>query len=167
MWPQSWDRCDEILCEVVGKIYDPSCANKIKLWHDALNPFFILQANLTHLPRSEFVPGIGLGVGKCPYDPIDNSTAIYVEKGNPGGFPALVRDLKLFFMLSLCSNFYLAVTHSLWDSETDLENRKWSYKPYFFDLKVRITSIWTFPKPIFSVERLKWFMQFFSSLKMS
>lgn len=54
--------------------------------------FTTLQANLTHLPRSEFVPGIGLGIGKCPYDPIDNSTAIYVESGNPGGFSALVRD---------------------------------------------------------------------------
>lgn len=69
-------------------------------WHS--KSFYILQANLTHLPRSEFVPGIGLGVGKCPYDPIDNSTAIYVEKGNPGGFPALVRDSKHFFLS--CSN---------------------------------------------------------------
>lgn len=65
----------------------------------SLNPSLILQANLTHLPRSEFVPGIGLGVGKCPYDPIDNSTAIYVEEGNPGGFPALVRDENTFFLL--------------------------------------------------------------------
>lgn len=64
-----------------------------------LNPSFISQANLTHLPRSEFVPGIGLGVGKCPYDPIDNSTAIYVEEGNPGGFPALVRENTFFFLL--------------------------------------------------------------------
>lgn len=38
------------------------------------------------------MPGIGLGIGKCPYDPIDNSTAIYVESGSPGGFPVLVRD---------------------------------------------------------------------------
>lgn len=49
-----------------------------------------LQANLTHIPRSEYVPGIGLGIAKCPYDPQDNSTAIYVESGNPGGLPALV-----------------------------------------------------------------------------
>jgi hypothetical protein len=64
------------------------------------SPFYSSQANLTHLPRSEFVPGIGLGVGKCPYDPIDNSTAIYVEKGNPGGFPALVRDENITFFPS-------------------------------------------------------------------
>jgi len=49
-----------------------------------------LQANLTHLPRSQYVPGIGLGIGKCPYDPADNSTAVYVENGNPFGLPALV-----------------------------------------------------------------------------
>lgn len=56
-------------------------------------PFLHLQtrqANLTHLPRSQYVPGIGLGIGKCPYDPADNSTAVYVENGNPFGLPALV-----------------------------------------------------------------------------
>lgn len=37
------------------------------------------------------MPGIGSGMGKCPYDPLDNSTAIYVEEGNPGNLPALVR----------------------------------------------------------------------------
>lgn len=52
--------------------------------------FLCLQANLTHLPRSQYVPGIGLGIGKCPYDPADNSTAVYVENGNPFGLPALV-----------------------------------------------------------------------------
>lgn len=36
------------------------------------------------------MPGIGLGIGKCPYDPADNSTAVYVENGNPFGLPALV-----------------------------------------------------------------------------
>uniref|UniRef100_T1GMC8 Sema domain-containing protein n=1 Tax=Megaselia scalaris TaxID=36166 RepID=T1GMC8_MEGSC len=50
---------------------------------------FTLQANLTDLPRNQYVPGIGLGIGKCPYDPLDNSTAIYVEKGNPDDLPAL------------------------------------------------------------------------------
>jgi hypothetical protein len=50
----------------------------------------LFQSNLTHLPRSEFLPGIGLGIAKCPYDPLDNSTAVFVEHGNPGDFPALV-----------------------------------------------------------------------------
>lgn len=48
-----------------------------------------IQLNLTHLPRHEYVPGIGLGVAKCPYDPADNSTAVWVTQGNPGGLPAL------------------------------------------------------------------------------
>lgn len=77
--------------------------------------YFSLQANLTHLPRSEFVPGIGLGVGKCPYDPIDNSTAIYVEKGNPGGFPALVRDENITFLLLPFSPLQrLSYVHLTW-----------------------------------------------------
>jgi hypothetical protein len=75
------------------------------------SPFSSSQANLTHLPRSEFVPGIGLGVGKCPYDPIDNSTAIYVEKGNPGGFPALVRDENITFFFPMTSSTLQRLSH--------------------------------------------------------
>ncbi|XP_045492185.1 semaphorin-2A-like isoform X1 [Colias croceus] len=50
---------------------------------------WVVYLNLTHLPRHEYVPGVGLGVAKCPYDPADNSTAVWVTKGNPGGLPAL------------------------------------------------------------------------------
>lgn len=76
-------------------------------------PFFYPQSNLTHLPRNQFVPGIGLGIAKCPYDPLDNSTAIYVEKGNPGDLPGLVSILKLlyysiaWFIVSFYSLLYL------------------------------------------------------------
>lgn len=68
------------------------------MWHEInfttkTSPF--LQKNLTHLPRSELLPGIGFGIGKCPYDPLDNSTAIYVEKGNPGDYAALVIYMKI------------------------------------------------------------------------
>lgn len=66
--------------------------------------FLYFQKNLTHLPRSEYVPGIGLGIAKCPYDPLDNSTAIYVENGNPGGLPALVSRLEMAW-LHLKSSF--------------------------------------------------------------
>lgn len=63
---------------------------------------YLLQSNLTHISRSEYVPGIGLGIAKCPYDPLDNSTAIYVENGNPGGLPALVScSFVLIFFLFL------------------------------------------------------------------
>lgn len=69
---------------------------------------FILQSNLTHLPRSEFVPGIGLGIAKCPYDPLDNSTAVYVENGNPGDFPALVSRTKLIRSSNYIPNLILS-----------------------------------------------------------
>ena len=32
---------------------------------------------------------LGNGIGKCPYNPDDNSTAIWVASGNPGSSPAL------------------------------------------------------------------------------
>ncbi|CAH1635193.1 unnamed protein product [Spodoptera littoralis] len=50
---------------------------------------WVVYLNLTHLPRHEYVPGVGLGVAKCPYDPADNSTAVWVTDGNPGGLPTL------------------------------------------------------------------------------
>merc|ERR1719189_129787 len=49
----------------------------------------VIYANLTHLARHEFYPGIGDGIAKCPFDPEDNSTAIWVETGNPGEHPAI------------------------------------------------------------------------------
>lgn len=51
--------------------------------------WFKFQLNLTHLPRHEYVPGVGMGIAKCPYDPADNSTAVWVSHGNPGELPAL------------------------------------------------------------------------------
>ena len=49
----------------------------------------VIYANLTHLARHEFYPGVGDGIAKCPFDPEDNSTAIWVESGNPGNHPAI------------------------------------------------------------------------------
>ena len=57
------------------------------LWF--LFDLFDTQANLTHLGRNEYVPGVGMGIAKCPFDPSDNSTAVWVERGNPGDLPAL------------------------------------------------------------------------------
>ncbi|XP_061705918.1 semaphorin-2A-like [Cydia pomonella] len=50
---------------------------------------WVVYLNLTHLSRHEYVPGVGLGVAKCPYDPADNSTAVWVHRGNPGGLATL------------------------------------------------------------------------------
>jgi hypothetical protein len=58
---------------------------------DLKESFEILQADLTPLPRQTFVPGIGEGTARCPYDPNDNSTAIWVESGNPDNLPGLYR----------------------------------------------------------------------------
>ena len=41
------------------------------------------------MARNEFYPGIGDGIAKCPFDPEDNSTAIWVKSGNPGDHPTL------------------------------------------------------------------------------
>lgn len=49
----------------------------------------VIYANLTKLARHEFYPGVGDGIAKCPFDPSDNSTALWVESGNPGGHPAI------------------------------------------------------------------------------
>ena len=48
-----------------------------------------LKNNLTHLPRHEYTPGIGDARARCSLDPNSNSTAIWVEKGNPDDIPAL------------------------------------------------------------------------------
>ncbi|XP_076333624.1 semaphorin-2A-like isoform X2 [Tachypleus tridentatus] len=50
---------------------------------------WIIHANLTHLGQHESYPGIGNGIAKCPFDPDDNSTAVWVEHGNPGELPGL------------------------------------------------------------------------------
>lgn len=38
------------------------------------------QGNLTHLAPNEKFPGIGDGIAKCPFDPDDNATAVWVGK---------------------------------------------------------------------------------------
>lgn len=79
------------------------CSNNIIIYEFAST---YIQSNLTHLSRTEYVPGIGLGIGKCPYDPYDNSTAVYVEKGNPGALPALVSVMPL---CGYCSNIFHSI----------------------------------------------------------
>ncbi|XP_065352421.1 semaphorin-2A isoform X2 [Cloeon dipterum] len=50
---------------------------------------WVIYSNLTLLSRNDHVPGIGQAAAKCPYDPHDNATAVWVEKGNPGNLPGL------------------------------------------------------------------------------
>ena len=49
----------------------------------------VIYSNLTHLARHEFYAGVGDGIAKCPFDPEDNSTAIWVKTGNPGDHPGM------------------------------------------------------------------------------
>jgi len=90
-------------CVSKGKSEDFDCRNHIRVIQpigdgdkiyicgtNAHNPRDqVVYANLTNLGRHEYVPGVGNGIAKCPFDPEDNSTAIWVENGNPGGLPAL------------------------------------------------------------------------------
>lgn len=50
---------------------------------------WVIHTNLTHLGSHEKFPGIGDGIAKCPFDPEDNATAVWVEHGNPNGLPGL------------------------------------------------------------------------------
>lgn len=50
----------------------------------------VLRTDLSSVHPSDYPPGIsGNGIAKCPFDPDDNSTAIWVNDGNPGNLPGL------------------------------------------------------------------------------
>ncbi|XP_064483153.1 semaphorin-2A-like [Ornithodoros turicata] len=50
----------------------------------------IYSDNLMDVPKEHLtLSDIGTGQGKCPYHPDDNSTAIWVEKGNPDDLPGI------------------------------------------------------------------------------
>ncbi|XP_055528942.1 semaphorin-2A isoform X1 [Wyeomyia smithii] len=91
----------------------------------------VIYSNLTHLSRSEFVPGIGLGIAKCPYDPLDNSTAIYVQQGNPGDFPALYSGTNAEFTKADTVIF-----------RTDLYNMTTGKKVFNFKRTLKYDSKW-------------------------
>jgi hypothetical protein len=89
-------------CVSKGKSENYDCRNHIRVIQpigdgeklyvcgtNAHNPAdLVVFANLTN-PGTQHMPGVGSGIGKCPFDPEDNSTAIWVENGNPGGLAAL------------------------------------------------------------------------------
>lgn len=89
------------------------------------------QSNLTHLPRHEYVPGVGLGTAKCPYDPLDNSTAIWSEKGNPGQLPALYSGTNAEFTKADTVIF-----------RTDLFNLTTGRKEFAFKRTLKYDSNW-------------------------
>ena len=95
------------------------------------NVGYRLQSNLTHLPRHEFVPGVGMGIAKCPYDPADNSTAVWVEKGNPGDLPALYSGTNAEFTKADTVIF-----------RTDLYNLTTGRKAFSFKRTLKYDSKW-------------------------
>ncbi|PBC33805.1 Semaphorin-2A [Apis cerana cerana] len=92
---------------------------------------WVIYSNLTHLPRHEFVPGVGMGIAKCPYDPADNSTAVWVEKGNPGDLPALYSGTNAEFTKADTVIF-----------RTDLYNLTTGRKAFSFKRTLKYDSKW-------------------------
>ncbi|XP_059487643.1 semaphorin-2A isoform X2 [Neocloeon triangulifer] len=92
---------------------------------------WVIYSNLTHLSRNDYVPGIGMGVAKCPYDPNDNSTAVWVEKGNPGDLPGLYSGTNAEFTKADTVIF-----------RTDLFNMTTRRKQYSYRRTIKYDSKW-------------------------
>jgi len=130
-------------CVSKGKSENYDCRNHIRVIQsigngdrlyvcgtNAHNPAdLLIYANLTHLGRHEYVPGIGSGIAKCPFDPEDNSTAIWVESGNPGELPALYSGTNAEFTKADSVIF-----------RTDLHNPKTGSREYSFKRTIKYDS---------------------------
>ncbi|XP_044740244.1 semaphorin-2A isoform X2 [Chrysoperla carnea] len=92
---------------------------------------WVVYSNLTHLPRHEYVPGIGMGIAKCPYDPADNSTAVWVEHGNPGELPGLYSGTNAEFTKADTVIF-----------RTDLHNLTTGRREFSFKRTLKYDSKW-------------------------
>ncbi|XP_043240676.1 semaphorin-2A-like [Amphibalanus amphitrite] len=91
----------------------------------------VIYANLTSLPRTEFVAGVGNGIAKCPFDPDDNSTAVWVEHGNPGGLAGLYSGTVAEF--TKADNVIF---------RTDLYDTVTKRKKYLFKRTIKYDSKW-------------------------
>lgn len=130
-------------CVSKGKSENYDCRNHVRVIQpigngdrlyvcgtNAHNPADLLvYANLTTLGRHEYVPGVGNGIAKCPFDPEDNSTAIWVENGNPGGLPALYSGTNAEFTKADSVIF-----------RTDLHNLKSGSREYSFKRTIKYDS---------------------------
>lgn len=86
--------------------------------------------------RNEYVPGVGMGIAKCPFDPSDNSTAVWVERGNPGDLPALYSGTNAEFTKADAVIF-----------RTDLYNYTTGRREYTFKRTLKYDSKWLDSKP--------------------
>lgn len=72
-----------------------------------------------------------MGIAKCPYDPADNSTAVWVEKGNPGDLPGLYSGTNAEFTKADTVIF-----------RTDLHNLTTGRREYSFKRTLKYDSKW-------------------------
>jgi hypothetical protein len=72
-----------------------------------------------------------MGIAKCPYDPADNSTALWVEKGNPGELPGLYSGTNAEFTKADTVIF-----------RTDLHNLTTGRREYSFKRTLKYDSKW-------------------------
>ncbi|XP_023220113.1 semaphorin-2A-like isoform X2 [Centruroides vittatus] len=98
---------------------------------------WVIHANLTHLGVHEKFPGIGDGIAKCPFDPEDNATAVWVEHGNPNGLPGLYSGTvaeftkadTVIFRTNLYNMTTLNKVHPF--KRTIKYDSKWLERPHF------------------------------------
>ncbi|UYV69832.1 Sema-2a [Cordylochernes scorpioides] len=96
----------------------------------------VINANLTRSMYDRF-PGVGDGIAKCPFDPEDNSTAVWVEHGNPSDLPGLysgtVAEFTKADTVIFRTNLYNLTTgfkaHPF--KRTIKYDSKWLDKPHF------------------------------------
>lgn len=78
-----------------------------------------------------------MGIAKCPYDPADNSTAVWVEKGNPGDLPGLYSGTNAEFTKADTVIF-----------RTDLHNLTTGRKEFTFKRTLKYDSKWLDSKSV-------------------
>ncbi|XP_023225739.1 semaphorin-2A-like isoform X3 [Centruroides sculpturatus] len=138
-------------CVSKGKSEQYECRNHIRVIQpvgdgsklyicgtNAYNPMdWVIYANLTRLGKNENFPGIGDGIAKCPFDPEDNATAVWVEHGNPGGLPGLysgtVAEFSKADTVIFRSNLYnLTTGQTVYLFKRTIKyDSKWLDKPQF------------------------------------
>jgi hypothetical protein len=72
-----------------------------------------------------------MGIAKCPYDPADNSTALWVENGNPGDLPGLYSGTNAEFTKADTVIF-----------RTDLHNLTTGRREFSFKRTLKYDSKW-------------------------
>ena len=75
--------------------------------------------------------GVGNGIAKCPFDPDDNSTAVWVEHGNPGDLAGLYSGTVAEF--TKADNVIF---------RTDLYNTTTKRRKYWFKRTIKYDSKW-------------------------